>query len=95
MFSTTTEKRYAYCLDCGVDTFVIKEWYMIRNELWGQVITNNDPTSQRFLCILCLEKRLGRKLHVSDFMDPAEAKINQPAPKRMSERLLDRLNAAR
>ena len=89
------EKRYAHCLDCGVDTFVIKDWYMVRDELWRQVITDGDPSTRRFLCILCLEKRLGRRLIASDFMDSGCAKINQPDPRRMSERLLNRLNAAR
>ena len=89
------EKRYAYCLDCEADTFVLKDWYMVRDELWQQVITTKDLATRKFLCILCLEKRLGRKLCLADFMDSACAKINQPDPRRMSERLLDRLNAAR
>jgi hypothetical protein len=33
------------------------EWYMVRNELWASAGLNDG-----FLCIACLESRIGRKL---------------------------------
>jgi hypothetical protein len=85
------EKRTGHCLDCRVDTFEIKEYYMVHDELWQTVITNKDQADRKYLCINCLEKRLGRRLRASDFMD---VPLNQRT-KRMSALLLDRLNAAR
>lgn len=85
------ERRFAYCLDCGVDTLEIRDWYMLQLEVWQKVITSKDPIARRFLCILCLEKRLGRTLEAADFVD---APINKPNPK-MSALLMSRVNAGR
>lgn len=92
---TVKEKRFAHCIDCGVDTFVTREWYMVHDALWQSVITSEDPVTRVFLCVLCLEDRLGRQLCSSDFMDPAEAKINRHEIGRKNERLLSRLNVTR
>lgn len=55
------------CGDCGVETNHLKaecaEWYMV----WDSVWLAADGGSVDFLCIGCLEKRLGRELIPSDF----------------------------
>ena len=66
------------CLDCGVDTIAIDEYYMVTHELWA----NSDG----MLCIGCLEKRLGRELTPDDFPSCWD---DRDHPK--SERLLERL----
>jgi len=85
------ERRYAHCLDCRVDTLATRDWYMVHDELWREVITHKDPPTNRFLCVACFERRLGRELKPSDFMD---APVNVPNSKLMSALLLDRLTAA-
>ena len=57
------ESESYYCMDCGVDTLEIKEFYMIQDELWAQI----NPQLEGLLCIGCVEKRLGRKLKPGDF----------------------------
>ncbi len=50
------------CLDCGVSTFEVGEYYMVRDELWPLSVDG-------MLCIGCLETRLGRRLRRADFTD--------------------------
>jgi hypothetical protein len=55
------------CRDCGVDTYgaIDREWYHVHNEAWesaGLAVNGSG-----FLCIGCLESRMGRKLVPSDF----------------------------
>jgi hypothetical protein len=68
-----------YCADCGADTIMIGEWYMVTNEVWEQAWAGRrhprhdgckiiiDGTE--ILCIGCLEKRIGRTLVAADFPD--------------------------
>lgn len=57
------------CDDCGSDLYDIGEYaYMTVPELW--------PPSVRFLCIGCLESRIGRQLTREDFNQKLE--INLP-----------------
>ena len=44
------------CVDCGVDTDAIDEYYMVDDPVWQQAAS--DTTGH--LCISCLEHRLGR-----------------------------------
>ena len=53
------------CLDCGVNTHEINEYYMVTDELWESVV----PEIYGMLCIGCLERRIGRLLNSSDFID--------------------------
>ncbi len=75
------------CDDCGVETnhnlTDNAEWYMVKDIIW--VKTGNA----RYLCIGCLEKRLGRRLVYSDF----KSVLVNLLPERFcqSERLRDRL----
>jgi hypothetical protein len=68
------------CRDCRRDK---PEWYMVKDEVWelawppGHYHPNRGPTIARpdpddyneFLCIECLERRLGRMLSRRDFTD--------------------------
>jgi hypothetical protein len=48
----------APCADCGADTFEDNhEYYMISDDLW-----QTAGADEGFLCIGCLETRLGRQL---------------------------------
>lgn len=71
------------CGDCGRDTYgaTDREWYHVYNEVWesaGMAVHGSG-----FLCIECLEFRLGRALTPHDF-DGYE-----PSPQD-SDRLKDR-----
>ena len=53
------------CADCGTNTtphFGEWEYYMVHNTIWSRAGMNDG-----FLCIGCLEARIGRKLEPSDF----------------------------
>lgn len=73
------------CMDCGVNTSPsaggagVEEYYMVSDELW----TFGDG----FLCIGCLEKRIGRRLVLSDFIIAA---VNTDTLWPRSDRLKDR-----
>ena len=73
------------CLDCRQDTR--DEWYMVHDSVWGDAGMDLDGG---FLCIGCLEDRLGRELGPIDF---APLPINSPAWNLYgsSQRLLRRL----
>ena len=49
------------CLDCGVHTGDIQEYYMVTDELWAEF------GEKGMLCIGCLENRMGRRLEPEDF----------------------------
>jgi hypothetical protein len=82
--------NYAWpCADCGTDT-AQSEIYMVHDHVW-QTARGPDPG---FLCIGCLENRLGRQLTAGDF-EPVP--VNDPASiwACHSERLVARLAAGR
>ena len=70
----------ALCIDCGVDTFAIDEYYMVTDEIWKKAAPQDmqspkdTHSSDYFLCIGCLEARLERKLVPEDF--PMDLPIN-------------------
>lgn len=75
------------CLDCGEDTLEMKEYYMVRDEVWTHV----NPKQKGMLCIGDLEKRLERQLIKSDFTDCPlnEDNVNGiDASKRLQDRML-------
>lgn len=53
------------CLDCLVDTVELREYYIVRDDVWGAVC---EPDGG-MLCIGCLEGRLGRRLEQGEFED--------------------------
>jgi len=50
------------CMDCPEDTLG-GDYYMVHKELWEQVHWSYSGK----LCLPCLEKRVGRRLKLSDF----------------------------
>ena len=88
----------ALCLDCGVDTRQTDEWYGVNDDVWAAAgmlayepdrsvsLVRYEEARSQFLCIGCLESRLGRQLTPADFSGAA---INQLD--RRSARLMDRL----
>ena len=103
----TRQRRYrllrpdasAPCAGCGVNTCWLGERYMVRNDVWNQAWLGAAPqmrrTERRFLCIGCLETRIGRRLSADDFHS---VPINDPDdPRRalipVSDRLCNRRKA--
>lgn len=50
------------CADCGVDTSVLGEEYMVTPDLW-----NSSGMTRGYLCVGCLENRIGRPITPNDF----------------------------
>lgn len=78
------------CQDCPKDTLG-GDYYMINNELWSRV----HPNQAGMLCLPCLEKRVGRRLQLSDFTDapinsdPRIARFCSEGAKGASEALIN------
>jgi hypothetical protein len=47
------------------------DWFMVKNSVWR---ASQRKGACRFLCVSCLENRIGRKLSAADFM--RSAKVN-------------------
>lgn len=74
------------CLDCSRCIMAINEYYMILDNVWavtGVGFRDNDG----FLCVGCLETRIGRLLQPADFT-PCPLNLGFFA---QSDRLVDRL----
>jgi len=85
------------CKDCGVDVVSIREYcFVLRYDIWSSLcISNklslwNSISHVRFLCVGCIEKRLGRDLKPSNF-DWINAPINGFRRFVKSTRLKDRM----
>jgi hypothetical protein len=63
---------------------------MVRDEVWERAWADRDrlPHGKEFLCVGCLETRLGRMLTHADFTD---APVNTYSKRGASARLRDRL----
>lgn len=75
-FTPTTERITAPCSDCDIDTLDIdgrSEYFIVRDDVWAAAWGAVEHFG-RFLCVECLERRLGRPLHAGDF--PPSAPIN-------------------
>jgi hypothetical protein len=82
-----------HCADCTVGTSTLNEYYMVHSNVWEEAwFSRRKPwhaiDGQEFLCIGCLEKRIGRTLTRHDFTD---APINELFEQ--SARLRDRVTA--
>jgi hypothetical protein len=55
------DDRRHHCLDCGVDTLAIGEYYVLHNHIWPIAPDGG------MLCIGCVEERIGRRLTAADF----------------------------
>jgi hypothetical protein len=62
---------------------------MVHDHVWQAAGMPAEPALAAYLCIGCLENRLGRELTGADFTD---ADVNVPGPC-MTTRLLGRLTA--
>jgi hypothetical protein len=79
-----------WCADCGVNTLAVGEWYMVNDKLWEAASRFGKIWEESFyLCIGCIELRLGRRLTPDDFTN---VPVNDP-DKFSSGRLRDRLTA--
>jgi hypothetical protein len=75
------------CYDCGTDTTPCTgkrdcphngwEWYEVREDVWDAAGMTNIG-GRAYLCIGCLEQRIGRRLTAGDF---APVPINKPNPR--------------
>lgn len=74
------------CLDCRRDTS--DEYYMVHDELWIEA----NPDDEGMLCVLCLERRLGRRLTSADFTDAPVNDASETAWHK-SDTLVDRLTS--
>jgi hypothetical protein len=65
------DERRWLCLDCGKNTLHGNDYYMLRNNLWRQLV----PREQRhgMLCLSCVSERLGRTLQPEDFQEQNHA----------------------
>jgi hypothetical protein len=82
----------AWCFECGVDIEEIGEFsYMVHRDVWlAAAPWNTDGGMFDFLCIGCLEARLGRQLMADDF--PDDVPMNFDSRDWRSERLQARTN---
>lgn len=76
------------CHDCGHDTALMGERYMVHNWLWEQAGRNGDWPEM--LCIGCIEHRLERTLTRDDFF---ECGLNSSTLFNRSIRLKSRLRS--
>jgi hypothetical protein len=85
--------RSSICVDCGIDTCPPKpkgrwEHYMVHDAVWQAA--GMTPFGG-YLCVGCLEHRLGRELSARDF---TAAPINRPDHPWSAPRLIARLREA-
>lgn len=73
----------ALCSDCSKET-LRTDFYMVRDVIWSA-----HGSGRGFLCIACLEKRMGRALVRSDFVAVLLNTLSFQSD--ASELLLDRL----
>lgn len=83
------KKVQCLCKDCNVDVVYIQEWYMVNDSVWKKA---GMKKRGGFLCVGCLEKRIGRKLNKRDFFCcPLNIMIyfhKEAVSKRLRKRLL-------
>jgi hypothetical protein len=79
----------ALCKDCEIDTFEIDEYYMVNDEIWNKIAPDDENKIDYFLCIGCIENRLGRELVQQDF--PMDIPVNSRG--KHSSRLQNRINS--
>lgn len=65
MSRTPRWKQSFPCLDCRVEIYDIGEYYMVLDDVWA---ASGLAPDDGFLCIGCLETRLGRPLNGTDFL---------------------------
>lgn len=85
-----TANHQMLCLDCGTDTNPT-EYYMVRDRIWEQagMVAKRRYDDHVYLCIGCLERRLGRELLPEDFTG---APVNWLLLESASDRLRSRIS---
>jgi len=88
----------ALCIDCGFDTVPNddrlkrgtrkSEYYMVRDSVWKKAVSERDHGA--FLCIGCLEARLGRMLTARDFTRAPINRVDRWNSPRLNARLSNR-----
>lgn len=77
MFTYYQRNEDSMCYDCGHDTQLMCEYYMVHEHIWLLIVFDKPAT---MLCIRCAEARLGREFTKDDFipypinMDPMIAR---------------------
>jgi hypothetical protein len=93
----------APCRDCRIETLPIDwgyraEFYMVHDEVWTQA---GMGEGDEYLCVACLERRLGRQLLPVDFIPGVPVNNPHKRPgryawtwrtKRLRDRLLGQLS---
>lgn len=85
---TVVEDDKELCVDCGVNCFEIKEYYMVSDACWKRA---GMKPHNGFLCIGCLEERLGQKLKSFNFKECPLNWRNIILPEYASTRLISRM----
>jgi hypothetical protein len=73
--TVTNAQLQCACIDCGEDTVPVgdrAEWYIVTDAVWsgaGMIVAHVPEAYEQFLCIGCLEARIGRRLNADDFPD--------------------------
>lgn len=75
------------CQDCGHDTALMGEYYMVQKEVWHEATVKYDGFKPYMLCIGCLESRLGRMLDKNDFTTASVNKHHYHQSIRLRHRL--------
>lgn len=71
-----------YCIDCDMNLFL--EYFTVNDDVWAQTQLGR---TDGFLCIGCVERRIGRRLRPGDF---PSTRNNRPH-EMLSDRFLSRL----
>jgi len=58
-----------WCALCRIDTLAAGEFYMVDDEVWDAAVGPDRFIRDSYLCIGCIELRLGRRLRPDDFTD--------------------------
>jgi hypothetical protein len=54
---------------CGSKNGNFNSSYMLKDDLWREIIANEDESRKGQLCIICAQLRAGRKFVPEDFRD--------------------------
>jgi hypothetical protein len=76
-----------WCALCRVDTLAAGEFFMVKDETWDAAVRTDSFLRDSFLCIGCLEHRLGRRLVPSDFSDVPINEIHGGKSSRLRNRM--------
>jgi hypothetical protein len=64
------------------------EWYSVQQHLWEEALGSDHDRRDTFLCIGCLERRLGRQLTPDDFTEVAINELTTWDTPRLADRKL-------